>query len=136
MKIGIPLFRVRVERLTEVARAAEELGFESIWLPEHLVFPAEFRSRYPYAADVGDGWYGVGHTPQTAAPKARWLRERRAAAGRRAFEITVGHAARSLAPDEVERYREAEVDRVVVLPWTRGSEAVEALGNLAAGLRR
>ena len=30
------------------ARAAEELGFESVWMGEHISFPAEFKSTYPY----------------------------------------------------------------------------------------
>lgn len=49
MKIGVPLFLLRPEKMAAVARRAEELGFESVWLPEHLVFPTEIQSRYPYA---------------------------------------------------------------------------------------
>ncbi len=33
----------------EVAAAYEANGFESIWIPEHLVFPAEMPPRYPYS---------------------------------------------------------------------------------------
>lgn len=51
MKIGIPLFRLRHDRMVEVARRAEELGFESVWVPEHLVLPTRFESRYPYSED-------------------------------------------------------------------------------------
>lgn len=51
MKVGIPLFMLRPDQLVEVAQLAEELGFESVWAPEHLVFPAEIHSRYPYAED-------------------------------------------------------------------------------------
>jgi probable F420-dependent oxidoreductase len=51
MKIGVPLFLVRPEHMATVAQRAEELGFESVWVPEHLVFPVEIKSRYPYAAD-------------------------------------------------------------------------------------
>lgn len=28
-----------------------QLGFDSVWVPEHLVLPVQFRSRYPYSAD-------------------------------------------------------------------------------------
>ena len=31
-----------------VAKLAEDLGFESIWLPEHIVIPASYDSKYPY----------------------------------------------------------------------------------------
>ena len=51
VKIGVPLFLLRPERLVEVAQRAEELGFESVWMPEHLVFPLRVQSRYPYSAD-------------------------------------------------------------------------------------
>lgn len=49
VKVGVPLFLLRPERMPEVAQRAEELGFESVWLPEHVIFPAEIRSPYPYA---------------------------------------------------------------------------------------
>lgn len=35
----------------ELAQAAEEAGFESIWTVEHVVVPKAYRSRYPYSAD-------------------------------------------------------------------------------------
>jgi probable F420-dependent oxidoreductase len=37
--------------LASVARKAEDLGFESVWIPEHLAVPVEMRSPYPYAKD-------------------------------------------------------------------------------------
>jgi len=36
------------EPLAAYAQAAEEAGFESIWVFEHAVIPAEYASRYPY----------------------------------------------------------------------------------------
>ncbi|MFM7143775.1 MAG: LLM class F420-dependent oxidoreductase [Alphaproteobacteria bacterium] len=51
MKVGIPLFMLRHEQLVPIAEAAEQAGLESVWMPEHLVFPAVVRSRYPYAED-------------------------------------------------------------------------------------
>ena len=51
MRIGIPLFMLRPEQMAPVAGRAEALGFESVWVAEHLVFPVEIRSRYPYAAE-------------------------------------------------------------------------------------
>jgi probable F420-dependent oxidoreductase len=41
----------RPDILAAVARKAEELGFESVWIPEHLAVPVELRTPYPYAAD-------------------------------------------------------------------------------------
>jgi probable F420-dependent oxidoreductase len=33
------------------ARAAEAAGFDSLWVNDHVVFPREYRSRYPYSPD-------------------------------------------------------------------------------------
>ena len=48
MKFGVAM-RVRYALHNDVAQAAEELGFESAWFPEHLIWPAEFDGRSPYA---------------------------------------------------------------------------------------
>lgn len=49
MKFGINIMGVSFRHVPEVARAYEALGFESIWMPEHLVFPAEPVTHYPLA---------------------------------------------------------------------------------------
>jgi len=41
----------RPELLVQVAQKAEALGFESVWIPEHLAVPLHITSRYPYSAD-------------------------------------------------------------------------------------
>jgi probable F420-dependent oxidoreductase len=48
MKFGLPLFGVKPADFAAVAQAAETAGFESLWIPEHLVFPAEMPATYPY----------------------------------------------------------------------------------------
>lgn len=278
--VGIPLFMLRPAHMASVAQRAEALGFESVWVAEHLVFPTEIKSRYPYTVDgmppinpatplldplvvltqiaaltsrirlgtniyilplrhpievarmamsldllsqgrlsfgiglgwleeefaavgidfssrgartrecvkalralwtesepefhgrhvsfgplkfepkpvqkphppilvggeseaalrraaaIGDGWYGVGHTPETAAVQARRLRELLAEAGRagQAFELTVSHGGGPLGRDDLARYADAGIHRVVSLPWRRGREANEALERLAAAV--
>jgi probable F420-dependent oxidoreductase len=42
---------VRPEPLVRVAQKAEELGYESLWIPEHLAVPLTMSTPYPYAAD-------------------------------------------------------------------------------------
>ena len=42
---------VRPEPLAEVAQKAETLGYESVWIPEHLAVPVEMQARYPGSAD-------------------------------------------------------------------------------------
>lgn len=41
MKIGISLGMVRPALWAEVTREADRLGFESVWMPEHLVIPVD-----------------------------------------------------------------------------------------------
>jgi probable F420-dependent oxidoreductase len=41
----------RPEVLVQVTQKAEELGYESVWIPEHLAVPVTMASRYPYSAD-------------------------------------------------------------------------------------
>jgi probable F420-dependent oxidoreductase len=280
MKIGIPMFLLPGHAMARIAARAEALGFESVWVPEHLVFPTEIRSRYPYAADgvppvrvdtphldplillthiaaatrtirlgtniyllplrhplltarlavsvdvlsggrltlgvgvgwlreefeavgvdfesrgartrecvralktlwteaapehhgrffdfgpvrfepkpvqrphlpivfggeteaalkraaaLGDGWYGVGHTPETARRQVDALAVLRAAAGRAdsPFEITVSPGTGRPTRDDVARFADAGVDRLVVLPWRNHREAEPALEQLAAAV--
>jgi probable F420-dependent oxidoreductase len=279
MKIGIPLFLLRPTDMARVAQRAEELGFESVWVPEHLVFPARIQSRYPYAADgvapinpamplldpllvltqiasltsrirlgtniyilplrhplstarlamtldvlsggrlsfgvgagwleeefqavgvdfatrgartrecvrairslwtepepefhgrffsfgpvkfepkpvqkphppflfggeteaalrraaaLGDGWYGVGHTPTSAAAQVKRLRGLLGEAGRTdaSFEITLSPK-ETPGREDLQRYADAGVDRVVALPWSRGRDADESMTRLAGTL--
>ena len=37
------------EAITTLARFAEDAGFHSIWLADHVVFPAEIASKYPFS---------------------------------------------------------------------------------------
>lgn len=39
------------ENFVRIAQKAEELGFESLWCPEHLAVPLEMHSPYPYSDD-------------------------------------------------------------------------------------
>jgi probable F420-dependent oxidoreductase len=42
---------VKPEAIALVARKAEQLGYESLWAPEHLAVPVDMRTPYPYAPD-------------------------------------------------------------------------------------
>ncbi|HET9874526.1 MAG TPA: TIGR03619 family F420-dependent LLM class oxidoreductase [Mycobacterium sp.] len=50
MKFGIPLARAHPGLWPDLAKQAESLGFESVWLPEHLVLPVAM-SGSPHHAD-------------------------------------------------------------------------------------
>jgi probable F420-dependent oxidoreductase len=42
--------------ITAFARAAEELGFDSVWTNSHVAIPVEFTSRHPYTPDGRAPW--------------------------------------------------------------------------------
>jgi alkanesulfonate monooxygenase SsuD/methylene tetrahydromethanopterin reductase-like flavin-dependent oxidoreductase (luciferase family) len=98
-----------------------------------LLFGGESDTALRRAAALGDGWYGVGHTPASAATQRAKLEAELARAGRAGvpFEITVSHGAAELTREDCARYRDAGVDRVVVLPWTSGRDAEPAMERLA-----
>jgi probable F420-dependent oxidoreductase len=52
MEIGILMFVTeRSLAVTELAQECEAHGIESLWVPEHPVVPAEYKTRYPLSAD-------------------------------------------------------------------------------------
>jgi probable F420-dependent oxidoreductase len=50
LKFGLQL-SVSPRYCAEIASVAEGLGFDTIYVPEHLAFPVDLRSTYPYSAD-------------------------------------------------------------------------------------
>src|SRR5215210_2789412 len=53
MDFGLMMFATDYAiRVDELARAAEERGFESLWLPEHTHIPASRRSPWPGGPDL------------------------------------------------------------------------------------
>jgi probable F420-dependent oxidoreductase len=82
------------------------------------------------AAKFGTGWYPMNHSLEALPASIAKLAELRAAAGRRErVEVTVHLAVNE--PSDVERYAAAGVDRVLVRPWKRSSEALEGLKRFA-----
>ncbi len=53
MRFGVALARTRPEMFAEVATAADELGYESLWLSDHLVFPVDMAGS-PHDIDAGE----------------------------------------------------------------------------------
>jgi probable F420-dependent oxidoreductase len=60
MKFGTFLYQTSPNSIAAVARKAEDSGFESLWIPEHIILPVTYRSPYPYSSS---GRMGV--PPQT-----------------------------------------------------------------------
>ena len=55
MKFGVHLVAagemIEGEKIARVAMRAEELGYDSLWVSDHIVFPTELASPYPYSPD-------------------------------------------------------------------------------------
>ncbi len=51
MRFGIALGRLNPKYFVECTREADRLGFESVWLPEHLIFTVEM-SRSPHPGET------------------------------------------------------------------------------------
>ncbi len=79
------------------------------------------------AGRLGDGWIGMGHTPESAAASITTIRTHRADAGRLdvAFEVTVG--GECATPEDVAAWEAAGVDRLIVTPWSRSAEVFDAM---------
>jgi probable F420-dependent oxidoreductase len=50
VKFGVQLMGVPLRDLGAAAKAYEDSGFESVWVPEHLVFPLVIPPDYPYSS--------------------------------------------------------------------------------------
>ena len=51
MKFAMSMSGLGARHYPEVAEAAEANGFESVWMPEHLIFPVEMPAHYSYTPD-------------------------------------------------------------------------------------
>ena len=78
-------------------------------------------------ATAGSAWC---HTPESVTPIAQRLRAARPDGD--GFTVTVSADVRST--EDVERFAEAGVDRLIVAPWRRSPEAVEGLQIFSSNL--
>jgi probable F420-dependent oxidoreductase len=58
MKVGIQVYNMSATELVELAQAADELGFDALWLGEHLVNPVGYASLHPAAAGAEQKLHG------------------------------------------------------------------------------
>ena len=60
MKHGVFIFAtdLAIDPIS-LARAAEERGFESLWVPEHVHMPVDRETRFPGTS----GWVAAGRVP-------------------------------------------------------------------------
>jgi probable F420-dependent oxidoreductase len=84
------------------------------------------------AARLGDGWIGMSHDFESGARQVARLRVLRAEAGRDAerFEVCLGGPV--AGPDDVRRWEELGVTRLIVSPWARSREARTGMADFAS----
>ena len=54
MKIGLSAYDIHAADFVELARAADEAGFDSLWLGEHVVLPIGFTTSHPSKQQPGE----------------------------------------------------------------------------------
>jgi probable F420-dependent oxidoreductase len=123
----------------EVAYDGEFFRFEPVafepkplqqpWPP--ILIGGESGAALRRAARAGDGWIGMGHTFESAAAPIARLRELRGEYGRDAasFQICLGGPMASA--DDVQRWDELGVSRLIVSPWRRSPEAIDGMRRFA-----
>jgi probable F420-dependent oxidoreductase len=123
----------------EIAHEGEFFRFDAVafepkpvqkpWPP--VLVGGESTAALRRAARLGDGWIGMGHTFETAAAQIDRLQEMRRQYGRddAPFQICLGGAVESV--DDVQRWEELDVTRLVVSPWRRSPEAIDGLRRFA-----
>ncbi len=99
------------------------------WPPIHVGGESDAALRR--AARLGDGWIGITHTLESVRRPVELLAKLRDEAGRsdRPFEVTLGGPVESR--DDVARWEEAGVDRLMVAPWASSREAVDGMRRFA-----
>ena len=123
----------------EVTHRGEFLAFERVVFepkPRQKPHPpilvgGESRAALRRAARHGDGWIGMDHGFESGAAQVTTLRRLLVAEGRdpAAFQYCLGASVRST--DDVARWEEIGITRLVLAPWRRSKEAIEGMRRFA-----
>jgi probable F420-dependent oxidoreductase len=111
------------------AVAFEPKPMQQPWPP--ILIGGESGAALRRAARAGDGWIGMSHTFESAAGQIARLRELHSEYGRDAasFQICLGGPV--TGPDDVRRWEEIGVTRLIVSPWRRSPEAIDGMRRFA-----
>ena len=83
------------------------------------------------AARLGDGWIGMRNSPESAAVQVKKIEELLQTGSRSRDGFTITCSGLANHPDEVKAWTDAGVDRLIVTPWKRSSEALDAMKRFA-----
>ncbi len=96
-----------------------------------LVIGGESDRALRRAAQRCDGWIGMAHTPESVRAPIAKLRAYEAEAGRSDRPVQITVMGQVSARADIERWTEAGVDRLIVVPWTRSLDAVDGMRRFA-----
>lgn len=122
-----------------LSHAGADYRFPSVTFspkPEHvprLHIGGESTVAMRRATRIGQGWIGMHHTPVSVREPLDRLRGFSDAAGVPALETTV--AAQPGADRDLAAWADTGIDRILVAPWDRPSDAIPAMRRLAEQFR-
>jgi probable F420-dependent oxidoreductase len=104
------------------------------WPP--ILVGGESKAALRRAARSCDGWIGMVHTLESAAVQVETLRALLAEYGRSdvPFQYVLGGPVTSV--DDLRRWEDIGITRMIVSPWSRSPEAVEAMKRFAEAFVR
>jgi alkanesulfonate monooxygenase SsuD/methylene tetrahydromethanopterin reductase-like flavin-dependent oxidoreductase (luciferase family) len=99
------------------------------WPP--ILVGGESRAALRRAARLGDGWIGMAHTIESAEQQIATLRALLADHDRSSddFQFVLGGPIASV--DDLRRWEDVGVTRMIVSPWRRSPEALDGLKRFA-----
>jgi probable F420-dependent oxidoreductase len=111
------------------AVAFEPKPVQKPWPP--ILVGGESEAALRRAARAGDGWIGMAHTFESAAVSIDRLQTLREGFGRTGepFQICLGGPVHG--PEDVARWQDLGVTRLLVSPWRRSPEALDGIKQFA-----
>jgi probable F420-dependent oxidoreductase len=83
------------------------------------------------AARLGDGWVGMKHTLESVREPIAKLRQFRAECDRAAGHFEMVVLGRVSNRDDVKRWEDTGITRLIVTPWSKGDEALDGIRRFA-----
>ncbi len=151
--LGVP-FEHRAERTREYLEVMKRLWCDEVSqyegeyysLPECRMFPKPVQQPYPpiyfggetepalrRVADLGDGWHGFNHQPESAGASVQRLEKMLAERGRSPADVhvTIGTYMQPVEPANLAQYRDVGVDQIVLPAFAADAAGIrEQIGQL------